>query len=104
MPRPSSFSVGDDADIVRLRAEGHGWKHIGGALQRGHNTVRDHAYRLGLAVRAPVTGRMASGAAALAQARTARAPPMVVTDTHGPMPAFHPTSWGAIWEGHLWVP
>jgi hypothetical protein len=106
MPRPSSFSASDDADIVSMRAAGHGWKAIGGRLHRGHNTVRDHAYRLGLAVRAPVSGRMPHGAAALlhAQVTAARGPQPHQLDSHAPMAAFHPVSWGAIWAGHHWVP
>jgi hypothetical protein len=85
MARSSSYSDDDNATIVRMRATGAGWKAIGATLHRAPEGVRDHSYRTGIAQRtAPITQHASA--------------PMNGRNQE-PLPAFHPVTWGAIWNG-----
>ena len=90
MPRASIFTDADNAAIVRMRAAGCSWKVVAAALGHGPEGVRDHAHRRNLVPR---------------QTRPTSSPTPVYVPafSHGRgydiMPPFHPTSWGAIWDG-----
>lgn len=98
MPHRCIFTDDDDNTIVRMRAEGIDWTAIAATLGYGRYTVRAHAYRCKLC---PVEHPLA-GAAQLAKAVAAVPQPHhePMNGIHQlPMRAFHPVSWGAIWDG-----
>lgn len=101
MPRPSAFTPAQDETIVRMRGIGCSWKAIAAVLPHaGWNAIRDHAYRQNLVPREP---SKSFGAAALSHAQAMQtetdAPAPAFDHGHNVMPAFHPVSWGAIWDG-----
>ncbi len=97
MSHGKRFSDADDDTISRMRREGATWDAI--TLAIGHSCkviIRDHAYRCNLVPRS-ARQPARSGAGVVAYAATLVYAPTFARE-HDVMPAFHPTSWGAIWH------
>ncbi len=101
MPHSKRFTADEDATITRMRCdEGATWDAV--ALTIGHSCkviIRDHAYRCNLVPRSGPRNAL-QGAGAVAQAASLQYAPTFHRDRgYDIMPAFHPTSWNAIWDG-----
>jgi hypothetical protein len=83
MPEPLPWTAAQDARLRRLRAEGADWDHIAALLALSRCAAIERAGRIG----------------------ACRPPPDFVPPAEDPerdpLPAGHPSAWGAITEGTL---
>ena len=99
MPHRFRFSADEDATIRRMRCSGETWDAVTTAI--GHSckvVIRDHAYRCNLVPRS-ARQPARNGAAVVAEAHARPQYMPAFSRGYDIMPAFHPTSWNAIWAG-----